>query len=174
MDDESWKTEFREIYSRGLTAWRAGKRAPQALFSENDLRFLRSIGCSAQELTDFVEDFYTDGEPDLETVLEVQAIRKDYFTRVLGQKHAEHLARMEDLPPKSEAIDGIAWLPRLIVKARLKLRGEMPPDLMYGCAGDRPFLRRMKSSLPAFLKLVRDCGEDTRRVVDSLKKSAGL
>ena len=34
-------------------------------------------------------------------------------------------------------IDGIAWLPRILVKARLKLRGEMPADLMYGCGGDR-------------------------------------
>jgi hypothetical protein len=174
MDQESWKTEFHSVYSRGISNWRSGRRVSHKLFNEQDLRFLNSIGCSAQELADFVEDFCTDGEPDFETVLEVQTIRKDYFTHVLGLKHAEHTARMEDLPPKSEAVDGIAWLPRLIVKARLKLRGEMPSDLMYGCGGDRPFLRRMRSSLPEFLRLVRDCGEDTRRIVDRFKNSAGL
>ena len=71
-------------------------------------------------------------------------------------------------------MDGIAWLPRLIVKARLKLRGEMPAELMYGCAGDRPFLRRMNTDLPEFLKLVRDQGDDDRRIVDAVKRQAGI
>ena len=63
---------------------------------------------------------------------------------------------------------------RIIVKARLKLLGEMPPDLMYGCGGDRPFLRRMKMTLPQFLKLVWDSGTDDRRIIDAVKRSAGL
>jgi hypothetical protein len=81
---------------------------------------------------------------------------------------------MAELPAKTAAVDGIEWLPRLIAKARLKLRGEMPPDLMYGCGGDRPFVREMKTTLPDFLKLVWDCGEDDRRIVDSVKRRAGL
>jgi hypothetical protein len=69
-------------------------------------------------------------------------------------------------------VDGIAWLPRLIAKARLKLRGEMPPDLMYGCGGDRPFLRSVNLTLPQFLELVRDAGNDDRRIIDAVKASA--
>ena len=42
---------------------------------------------------------------------------------------------------KDATVDGIGWLPRLIPKAEAKLRGEMPPDLMYGCGGDRKFFR---------------------------------
>ena len=71
-------------------------------------------------------------------------------------------------------MDGIAWLPRLIVKARVKLRGEMPADLMYGCGGDRPFLDDMNMNLPGFLKLVWECGDDDRRIINAVKKSAGL
>ena len=78
---------------------------------------------------------------------------------------------MSELPLKTDAVDGIAWLPRLMVKARLKLRGEMPSDLMYGCGGDRPFLRRMGTTLPGFLELVRDSGDDDRAIIEAVKRS---
>jgi hypothetical protein len=174
MTPDSWKTELSELHHKGVVAWRAGRRTPASMWQGPDLEFLESIGCSAQELFDFVEDFCLDGEPDLQTVLNVQEICRDYFLNARGGVRAQHRARMEELPQKSDAIDGIAWLPRLIAKARLKLKGQMPVDLMYGCAGDRPFLRRMKSSLAAFLCLVRDHGEDTRAIVDQFKKTAGF
>ena len=63
----------------------------------------------------------------------------------------------------------IAWLPRLIAKARLKLRGELPDDLMYGCGGDRSFLAEYPMTLQAFLQLVRDSGEDDRRIIEAVK-----
>jgi hypothetical protein len=101
----------------------------------------------------------------------VQALRLAYLEKVMGGRRSDFVASMDALPRKTDAIDGIAWLPRLIAKARLKLRGEMPPDLMYGCGGDRPFVRRMGTSLPAFLQLVWDCGDDDRAVVEALKAS---
>jgi hypothetical protein len=103
----------------------------------------------------------------------VQKIRRDYWLQVMDGRPADKTVPMSELPPKSDAIDGISWLPRLIVKARLKLRGEMPPDLMYGCGGDRPFLRRINMTLAGFLKLVWECGEDDRRIVEAVKKNAG-
>jgi hypothetical protein len=48
----------------------------------------------------------------------------------------------------------------------------MNPDLMYGCAGDRPFLRRQNMTLPGFLQLVVDKGDDDRAIVDAVKKAA--
>jgi hypothetical protein len=162
---------LREIHGRGVAAWRQGKRSPASMFSEDDALFLSSIGCTCQELFDFVDDLMTCGEPDLETVCEVQALRLDYLNKAMGGHRSNFVASMDDLPRKTDAIDGIAWLPRLIAKARLKLRGEMPPELMYGCGGDRPFVRRMGTSLPAFLKLVWDCGDDERSVVEALKAS---
>ena len=79
---------------------------------------------------------------------------------------------MQQLPAKSAEVDGIAWLPRLIAKARIKLRGELHPDLMYGCAGDRPFLRQHHMTLPQFLQLVRDQGDDDRAIVEAVKSAA--
>jgi hypothetical protein len=46
----------------------------------------------------------------------------------------------------------------------------MPPDLMYGCGGDRPFLRDMNVELAEFLRLVWMCGDDNRRIVDYVKQ----
>ena len=64
------------------------------------------------------------------------------------------------IPGKKDEVDGIAWLPRLIVKARAKLTGQLQPDLMYGCGGDRPFLRKRNSNLVDFLKVTRDASDD--------------
>lgn len=142
------------------------------MFSPEDAAFLASIGCSAQEMFDFVDDLQAWGEPGVDAVLAVQAVRRAYFEEVQGGHESGHMASMSDLPPKSAAVEGIAWLPRLIVKARLKLRGEMPPELMYGCGGDRPFLERMRMTLAEFLQLVWDCGEDTARIVAAVQKAA--
>jgi hypothetical protein len=173
MNADSWKVEFQAVYARGLEAWQAGRRLPSTMFAPADAAFLGSIGCSVQELFDFVDDFARYGEPDYDDVLEVTAIRRDFFVNELKGKPASRRVPMSELPPKAEAVDGIPWLPRIIMKARLKLRGEMPDDLMYGCGGDRQFLAGIRMSLPAFLILVRDSGTDDRRIIDAVKRSAG-
>jgi hypothetical protein len=169
-----WQTEFRKVWDRGVAAWNAGRKSPGKMFEGKDTAFLAAIGCTPQELFDFVDDGQRYGEPDFETTLEVTSLRRDYFLQVMGGKSTGLIVPMSRLPAKTAEVDGIAWLPRLIVKARIKLRGEMPPDLMYGCGGDRPFLRKMNLTLAQFLRLVWDCGEDDRRIVDAVKKSAGL
>jgi hypothetical protein len=173
MNNNNWKVNFREVYDRGVSAWNSGRRTPKTMFSGDDAGFLASIGCTRQELFDFVDDAQNCGEPDFDTVFSVQSIRRDYFLNVMSGKPSGRVASMDELPAKTDAVDGIEWLPRIIEKARLKLRGEMPPDLMYGCGGDRPFLRRMKMTLPDFLKLVWESGTDDRRIIDSAKRSAG-
>ena len=95
-----------------------------------------------QELYDFAEDHAkNDGDPDWETVLLIQAARRDYFRTVLHGRWSGHVVNMDSLPPKDAKLEGIPWLPRLIEKARAKLHGEMPADLMYDCGGDRKFFR---------------------------------
>jgi len=44
---------------------------------------------------------------------------------------------------------------------------------MYGCGGDRPFLRKMNMTVPEFLKLVWDADNDERRIIDAVKRSGG-
>lgn len=174
MSTNTWEHAFRDIYARGSEAWKKGQRSPKTMFTSEDTVFLHSIGCSTQELFDFIEDWMDYGEPDLDTVLQVQAIRRAYFQDIMHGKPSGSVADMRSIPSKSDAIEGIPWLPRLIAKARLKLRGEMPPDLMYGCGGDRPFLRRMKMTLPAFLQLVWDSSSDDQKIVQAVKQAAGL
>ncbi len=173
MTTNRWQESFRTVFDNGISAWKAGRKSPDTMFDAAAVEFLKSIGCSTQELFDFVDDNQRYGEPDFATTLAVTEIRRDYFLGELRGQSTGLVASMSDLPAKSDAVDGIAWLPRLIEKARLKLRGEMPADLMYGCAGDRPFLREMKMDLPQFLALVRESGKDNRRIIEAVKRSAG-
>jgi hypothetical protein len=170
--NNDWKTEFRKVWDRGCAAWNAGRQSAQGMFSPADVAFLAGIGCTAQELFDFVDDSLNYGDLDFETALAVTEIRRNYFLNVMHGQPTGRVVEMSDLPAKSAKVDGIAWLPRLIVKARAKLRGEMNPDLMYGCGGDRPFLREHHMTLPQFLQLVWDKGDDDRAIVETVKASA--
>jgi hypothetical protein len=170
--NNDWKLEFRKVWDRAVAAWKAGRRSAHTMFPPADLDFLAGIGCTAQELFDFVDDSLGYDDLDFETSLAVTAIRREYFLDVMHGKPTGRMVPMSDLPAKSAEVDGIAWLPRLIAKARIKLLGEMNPDLMYGCAGDRPFLRSHRMTLPQFLQLVRDKGDDDRAIVDAVKKAA--
>lgn len=167
-----WKSEFRAVWDRGVGAWKAGRRTAATMFSAEDVAFLATIGCTAQELFDFVDDSLNYDDLDFDTALAVAEIRRDYFLNEMGGKLTGRVVAMSELPAKSDAVDGIAWLPRLIAKARIKLRGEMNPDLMYGCAGDRPFLRSHNLTLPSFLKIVRENGDNDRAIIDALKRAS--
>ena len=169
---DDWKSELQKVWERGVAAWKNGHHSAKAMFEPGDAAFLATIGCTAQELFDFVDDFLGYGDFDFETVLAVTAIRREYFLKVMHGKSTGRVVPMDQLPAKSAMMDGIAWLPRLIAKARIKLRGEMDPDLMYGCAGDRPFLREHRLTLPQFLQLIRDKGDDDRAIIEAVKKSA--
>lgn len=171
MNDNPWQQTFESIYTGAVAAWKAGRRTPESMFSGEDIRFLKENGCTEQELFDFVDDGQDWGEPDFDTVLQVQTIRRDYFLDTLGGSNSGRIASMETLPSKDEALEGIVWLPRIIRKARLKLLGEMPDELMYGCGGDRAFVKRVNMTLPQFLILVRDSGGDDRRIVEAVKSA---
>lgn len=170
VSETEWEGQFRAAYDRAVEAWSQGGRTPAEVVTPADHAFLASIGCTAQELFDFVDDGLALGEPDFETVLAVQAIRREYFLREMHGKPSGRVGSSGALPAKDAAVDGIPWLPRIIAKARLKLRGEMPPELMYGCGGDRAFLRRVHITIPQFLKIVRDAGTDDRKIVDTVKR----
>lgn len=81
---------------------------------------------------------------------------------------------MDSLPPKDEAVDGIEWLPRIISKARAKLRGEMPAELMFGCGGDRPFLRGVNIHPADFLREVWAAGGEDRRIIEFVKRQRSM
>jgi len=170
MNSQDWQADFRRVYDRGTAAWKAGRKSPATMFDDADAAFLATLGCTRQELFDFVDDAQRYGEPDYPTALSVASLRRDYYLKVQQGQSTGRIATMESLPPKAAAVEGIPWLPRIIVKARLKLRGEMPADLMYGCGGDRDFLQRMHLTLPQFLELVWRLGDDDKAIVAAVKK----
>ncbi len=174
MSDYDWPTQFRAVYVAASDRYRKGERSPRELFEKFEIEFLATIGCNPQELFDFIDDEARYGEPGFETTLLTTAVRRDYFLLEQHGIPSSKQISMNALPAKKDAVDGIPWLPRLIEKARAKLRGEMPADLMYGCGGDRPFLRDMNIELAEFLRLVWSAGNDNRRIVEYVKKRMWL
>jgi len=173
MSSPEWDVTFHQIYDQGVSAYRRGKARPDTLFNADQKQFLASIGCTPQELYDFVEDWCGAEEPPFETVLLITSVRRDFFLTVQKGKPSGRVISLDDLPPKDAEVEGFAWLPRIIVKARAKLRGEMPPDLMYGCGGDRPFLRKVQIHPADFLRVVWSAREDDDKVVQYVKQQAG-
>ena len=84
--DEAWKLEFRKVWDRGVAAWEAGRKSARTMFGPADVAFLASIGCTPQELFDFVDDSLRYDDVDFETVLAVTAIRREYFLEVMQGK----------------------------------------------------------------------------------------
>src|SRR3954463_15310314 len=118
MSNYDWSEEFRKVYEAATRRYSKGEREPQKVFSKAELEFLGSIGCTAQELFDFIDDLARYGEPSYETTLLTTAVRRDYFLVELDGAPSAKQISMDDLPSKKEAVDGIEWLPRLIEKAR--------------------------------------------------------
>ncbi len=175
MSDNDWQKRFREVYERAVQAYdEDGGRRPEECISADDRAFLATIGCPPQELYDFAEDWCWAREPAFEEVLAVTEIRRDYFLKEQGGMVPPRPRNPRDFPPGTAVADGIPWLPRLLAKARAKLRGELPPQLMYGCGGDRPFLSSIGVGLAEFLAAVRDAADDDGPVIEWVKQRSGV
>jgi hypothetical protein len=172
MDNYNWAKTFGDLFAEALDAYRAGKRDANSMFGAREKEFLTSIGATPQEIFDFVEDTFHGGEPGAETALLVTAVRREYFLTVQKGIPSTSLIDMDKLPAKSAELAGIEWLPRIIEKAKAKLRGEMPPELMYDCGGDRAFLREHNIHPADFLREVWAAGNDLGRIVDCVKLAA--
>ena len=167
MNDKpgDWVEEFRTLFGYKVTAHKNGIQSPAAMFSKEEEDFLRSIGATSQEIFDFVEDWCDDGTPDPETALAITKIRRDYFFQKQQGQFPEKLIRESEFPSRSASLAGLEWLPRIIEKARAKLRGELPPDLMYSCGGDRRFLSKVDIDPVEFLQTVWEAGDNVDHII---------
>jgi hypothetical protein len=172
VDNYNWARNFRELFEDGSDAYRAGKRDADSMFSAAHRTFLSEIGATPQEIFDFVEDSFYGGDPGVETTLLITAVRRDYYLVVQKGQASGRLIDMDKLPSKSAQMGGIEWLPRIIEKAHAKLRGEMPPELMYGCGGDRAFLREHGIHPADFLREVWAAKDDHQRILDYVRANA--
>jgi hypothetical protein len=159
-----WVEEFRTLFENKVTVYKRGMRSADGMFSKEEENFLRSIGATPQEIFDFVEDWCDDGEPDLETVVAITRVRRDYFFQEQQGRFSEHSIMTSELPSRHESLAGLEWFPRIIEKAKAKLRGELPPDLMYGCGGDRRFLKKINVDPAEFLQVMWEAGDDVEHI----------
>ncbi len=95
--------------------------------------------------------------------------RRDYFKWEMDGELGTREIKPADLPGKGEELDGIVWLPRIIMKAVGKLRGELDPDIMFCCGGDRKFLRTRNIAPADFLRAVWSTGGDAGKMVDFVR-----
>lgn len=171
-ESESWIEEFTRLYETAAQIFADGVRGAERVFSGEDTKQLASIGATPQEIYDFVEDWHDAGEPDFSTVLRITTVRREYFLREQHGIPSYEKISIEDLPSMSATLGGYRWLPRIIEKAHAKLRGEMPPELMYGCGGDRPFLRKLGIDPAEFLQVVWQTGKDEQQILDYVKHTS--
>lgn len=169
----NWVETFEEVFDFGVAAYQDGNKTAEKMFSTKQQAFLGTIGSSARDLFHFVEDYCEYGEPDFETVKDIAAIRRNYFNDVQHGIPSQFEIDPKELPEKSSETAGIVWLPRIISKARAKLKGELDGATMFGCGGDRPFVESVHMTLPQFLQLVWDAGPDDQKIVDAVKAPVG-
>jgi hypothetical protein len=150
----NWHTQLQALWEHALKLYRDGQRGSASYFNPEAVNWLASNGLTPQEIYDFVEDYACGGEPDFTTFALVTDVRRSYFLEELGGQSATSTIDPASYPPKTAEVEGIVWLPRILEKAKAKLRGQLDPDTMYGCGGDRKFFRNNGLHASEFLRYV--------------------
>jgi hypothetical protein len=170
MKHYDFARKFRALYEQAVARYSSGKRGAAGFFTAEEVTFLNANGLTAQHLYDYAEDRNNYGEPDVDTALAIECVRRDYFLNVQGGRALAVVLDDTTLPPKTAAVRGITWLPRLLPKARAKLRGELPASLMFGCGGDRAFFSQHDIFPAEFLSLVWRSGDNDDLIVDWVER----
>jgi len=171
MSHYDFASNFRRIYDHAVALYAKGQRGADTFFDRDQLAFLSANGITAQHLYDYAEDHNNyNGEPGFENALTIETVRRDYFLNAQQGRASATVLDESKLPAKTDAIRGIEWLPRIIPKAKAKLRGELPTSLMYCCGGDRRFLKT-HDILPAeFLALIWRHENNDEAIIDWVAK----
>ncbi len=163
---------LRRLWETAVRQYQTGVRGARQVFTHAEQEELAALGHTAQEVYDFAEDYVNSGEPTLEDFIAIAAVRREYFLEVQGGRPSQNCIQMDQLPPKTASVRGLEWLPRLLSKARAKLRGQMPEDLMYGCGGDRRFFRTHDIHPAEFLRIVWLLGDNDEAIYDWVEARA--
>lgn len=162
----TWNDTYLALFDRCSQSYRSGNRDFESYYTPEDLIFLSGIGCKPREFFDFVEDFCEEAIPSISTALLIAAVRRDYFCTVQKCIPSANRLTRDDIPSFGEELESMPYLPRILAKGRAKLRGELDPDLMFGCGGDRNFLQKQGNMHPAdFLRHLWAAGDDDSKIV---------
>jgi hypothetical protein len=173
MKHYDFTQRFHALYDKAVGLYAKGQPGADSYFTPEEKAWLAANGLTPQHLYDYAEDQHNGGEPGYDQALGIELVRRDYFLNVQGGKASRALLVESKLPAKDEKAAGIEWLPRIIPKARAKLRGELPGSLMYCCGGDRRFFKTHDILPEEFLNLIWRSGDNDQAVIDWTAQRAG-
>jgi len=170
MKHYNYQQGLENLWQNAVKRYQNGERGAESFFTPEEKQWLAGNGVTPQEIYDFAEDYSNYGEPGFITFATITDARRTYFLKNMGGQWTGRSINPGDYPPKTEEVDGIVWLPRLIEKAKAKLRGELDLDTMYGCAGDRKFFKTHDIVPADFLRQVAENMDDNRAVIEWVKR----
>ena len=173
MKHYDFADKFRALYDKAVKLYASGKTGADSYFGSAESAFLAANGLTAQNLYDYAEDHSKDGEPGYDQAFAIELVRRDYFLNIQQGKRSTAVLVETSMPAKTDAVQGIEWLPRIIPKTKAKLRGELPDSLMYCCGGDRRFFKQHDIHPAEFLSLVwRNLDHDAATIAWVVRRSA--
>ncbi len=174
MKHYDFADQFHTLYDKAVKTYAAGQTDQTKYFTAGEQTFLTANGIGIQAMYDYAEDHNGYGEPGYDRALAIETVRRDYFLNVQQGKPSTTVLDVAKMPAKTDAVKGIEWLPRIIPKAKAKLRGELPSSLMFSCGGDRQFFREHDIHPAEFLSLVWRNGDNDAATIDwVLRRSTG-
>ena len=166
MKNYDFPIQFKALYDRAVALYAKGQRDASTFFDAAQTAWLASNGITPQHVYDYAEDDHTGGEPGFAHAVLIESARHNYFLNVQHGVVSKAVLDESKMPAKSEAAKGIEWLPRIIPKAKAKLKGELPASLMYCCGGDRRFFKANDILPSEFLGVVWRNGDNDAATID--------
>ncbi len=167
MREYDYQRQLRAIWKWAVSQYKLGNRDPNSydFFNLSERRFLSEIGLKPNDLYDFAEDYVRSGEPDFTTFALITDLRRRYFHEVQDGVPSTEMVDPDSLPARDAEAAGIPWLPRLIEKARGRLRGELHPNVSYPCPLDRQFLKEHDIHPAELLNKVWETDDDREALI---------
>jgi hypothetical protein len=166
MKNYDFPTQFKALYDRAVALYAKGQRDAKTYFDKAQTDWLASNGITPQHVYDYAEDENSGGEPGFGHAVLIESARHNYFLNVQHGVPSKAVLDEAKMPAKTDTAKGIEWLPRIIPKAKAKLKGELPASLMYCCGGDRRFFKANDILPSEFLGVVWRNGDNDTATVD--------
>jgi hypothetical protein len=165
MKHYDFPLHFRVLYDRAVVLYAKGQRDAKTYFDKAQMAWLAANGITAQHVYDYAEDENAGGEPGFGHAVLIESARHNYFMNIQHGRSSSIVLEESRMPLKTDTAHGIEWLPRIIPKAKAKLKGELPASLMYCCGGDRRFFKANDILPSEFLGVVwRNADNDSATV----------
>ncbi len=169
MQHYNYQDTFKSLFQKAVTHYQSGNHDQSTYYTEDELATIAANGWRVQDFFDYAEDFLQLGEPSYEIAQSIEQVRREYFLHIQKGESSPERISSADLPAKTDNIDGITWLPRILPKARGKLTGQLPDETMYCCGGDRNFLSTHDIHPSEFLRVVWANFDDDAGIVEFVK-----